>query len=96
MRGMWEVGHDVAGCLDESDIRVEGEIKQAVGGKQKELNRMDRRLQEVEIAREMGESRDEDADSVPEQGIDLQEKEPKLEGHLGIRMTKPLIRIRTS
>ena len=33
------MGHDIIDCLDESDIRLEREIKQAIDRKQKELNK---------------------------------------------------------
>ena len=42
-----EIGHDIIDCLDESDIRLEREIKQAIDRKQKELNKINKRLQEI-------------------------------------------------
>ena len=46
------MGHDIVDCLDESDVRVEKEIKQAIDRKQKELNKINKRLQEIKKAKE--------------------------------------------
>ena len=62
-----EIGHDIVDCLDESDIRIEKEIKQAIDRKQKELNKINKRLQEIKKARETKEPQDKDTNSVPEQ-----------------------------
>ena len=62
-----EMGHDIVDCLDESDIRVEKEIKQAIDRKQKELNKINKRLQEIKKARETKEPQDKDTNSAPEQ-----------------------------
>ena len=62
-----EMGHDIVDCLDESDIRIEKEIKQAIDRKQKELNKINKRLQEIKKARETKEPQDKDTNSVPEQ-----------------------------
>ena len=62
-----EMGHDIVDCLDESDVRVEKEIKQAIDRKQKELNKINKRLQEIKKARETKEPQDKDTNSVPEQ-----------------------------
>ena len=62
-----EIGHDIVDCLNESDIRIEKEIKQAIDRKQKELNKINKRLQEIKKAREMKEPQDKDTNSVPEQ-----------------------------
>ena len=62
-----EIGHDIVDCLDESDIRIEKEIKQAIDRKQKELNKINRRLQEIKKVRETKEPQDKDTNSAPEQ-----------------------------
>ena len=62
-----EIGHDIVDCLDESDIRIEKEIKQAIDRKQKELNKINKRLQEIKKARETKEPQDKDTNSAPEQ-----------------------------
>ena len=62
-----EIGHDIVDCLNESDIRIEKEIKQAIDRKQKELNKINKRLQEIKKARETKEPQDKDTNSVPEQ-----------------------------
>ena len=62
-----EMGHDIVDCLDESDIRIEKEIKQAINRKQKELNKINKRLQEIKKARETKEPQDKDTNSAPEQ-----------------------------
>ena len=62
-----EIGHDIADCLDESDIRIEKEIKQAIDRKQKELNKINKRLQEIKKARETKEPQDKDTNSAPKQ-----------------------------
>ena len=62
-----EMGHDIVDCLDESDIRIEKEIKQAIDRKQKELNKINKRLQEIKKARETKEPQDKDTNSAPEQ-----------------------------
>ena len=61
------MGHDIIDCLDESDIRIEKEIKQAIDRKQKELNKINKRLQEIKKAKETKEPQDKDTNSVPEQ-----------------------------
>ena len=61
------MGHDIVDCLDESDVRIEKEIKQAIDRKQKELNKINKRLQEIKKARETKEPQDKDTNSVPEQ-----------------------------
>ena len=61
------MGHDIVDCLDESDVRIEKEIKQAINRKQKELNKINKRLQEIKKARETKEPQDKDTNSVPEQ-----------------------------
>ena len=61
------MGHDIADCLDESDIRKEREIKQAIDRKQKELNKINKRLQEIKKARETEEPQDKDTNTVPKQ-----------------------------
>ena len=62
-----EIGHDIVDCLDESDIRIEREIKQAIDRKQKELNKINKRLQEIKKTRETKEPQDKDTNSIPEQ-----------------------------
>ena len=62
-----EIGHDIVDCLDESDIRIEKEIKQAIDRKQKELNKINKRLQEIKKTRETKEPQDKDTNSAPEQ-----------------------------
>ena len=62
-----EIGHDIVDCLDESDIRIEKEIKQAIDRKQKELNKINKRLQEIKKARETKEPQDKNTNSVPKQ-----------------------------
>ena len=62
-----EIGHDIVDCLDESDIRIEKEIKQAIDRKQKELNEINRRLQEIKKVRETKEPQEKDTNSAPEQ-----------------------------
>ena len=62
-----EIGHDIVDCLDESDIRIEREIKQAIDRKQKELNKINKRLQEIKKVRETKEPQDKDTNSIPEQ-----------------------------
>ena len=62
-----EIGHDIVDCLDESDIRIEKEIKQAIDRKQKELNKINKRLQEIKKAKETKEPQDKDTNSAPEQ-----------------------------
>ena len=62
-----EMGHDIVDCLDESDVKIEKEIKQAIDRKQKELNKINKRLQEIKKARETKEPQDKDTNSVPEQ-----------------------------
>ena len=62
-----EMGHDIVDCLDESDVRIEKEIKQAIDRKQKELNKINKRLQEIKKARETKEPQDKDTNSAPEQ-----------------------------
>ena len=60
-----EIGHDIADCLDESDIRKERKIKQAIERKQKELNKINKRLQEIKKVRETEEPQDKDTNTVP-------------------------------
>ena len=62
-----EIGHDIVDCLDESDIRIEREIKQAIDRKQKELNKINKKLQEIKKVRETKEPQDKDTNSIPEQ-----------------------------
>ena len=62
-----EIGHDIIDCLDESDIRLEREIKQAIDRKQKELNKINKRLQEIKKTQETKEPQDKDTNSVPGQ-----------------------------
>ena len=62
-----EIGHDIVDCLDESDIRIEREIKQAIDKKQKELNKINKKLQEIKKVRETKEPQDKDTNSIPEQ-----------------------------
>ena len=62
-----EMGHDIIDCLDESDIRIEKEIKQAIDRKQRELDKINRKLQEIKKTRETKEPQDKDTNSIPEQ-----------------------------
>ena len=62
-----EIGHDIVDCLDESDIRIEKEIKQAIDRKQKELNKINKKLQEIKKTMETKEPQDKDTNSIPKQ-----------------------------
>ena len=53
-----EMGHDIVDCLDESDIKIEKEIKQAINRKERELNKINKRLQEIKKTRETKEPQD--------------------------------------
>ena len=59
------MGHDIIDCLDESDIRRERKIKQAIERKQEELNKINKRLQEIKKVRETEELQDKDTNTVP-------------------------------
>ena len=62
-----ELGHDIVDCLDESDIRIDREIKQAIDKKQKELDKINRKLQEMTKVRKEGEPQDKDTNTISEQ-----------------------------
>ena len=86
-----EIGHDIIDCMDESDIRLEKEIKQAIDRKQKELNKINKRLQEIKKTRETKEPQDKDTNSVPGQKYRPPRKGTQTEKSSRIKMIKPLI-----